>query len=174
MPTAPNIGNYAIPTGKVYFQDDLNPTAGQADLGNCISFTISNTVTTKEHFRTYGGQRTLDKTVVTQVASVAKFTLDEITSHSVALFALGTIHTAANTDGSHTVDGLTRSTFTGILHVVGDNAVGPHISWTGRVLISPTGDLSLIQDTDNWQQIVVQGQVQQDTIYGFGKWTVSP
>jgi hypothetical protein len=172
MPTPPSIDNYAIPTGKLYFTDDDNPTLGSTDLGNCVTFTVSSTVTTKDHFRNYGGQRTKDKTILSQVASDIKFTLDEITKYSVSLFALGTISGTA-TDGSIIIDALTRTQFKGILHVVGDNDVGPRITWKGRVSFQPSGDFSLIQDNDNWQQVNIAASIEEDDTLGFGKWTVT-
>lgn len=171
MPVAPSIDNYAIPTGKVYFADDDHPTAGSVDLGNCVSFAVNSTITTKDHFRNYGGQRTKDKTLISQVSSDIKFTLDEITRHSVALFALGSEGGTA-TDGSIIINALTRTQFKGILHVVGDNDVGPRLTWKGRVSFQPSGDFSLIQDNDNWQQVNIAASIEEDDVLGFGVWTV--
>jgi hypothetical protein len=172
MTASPSITNYQIPTGKVYFLDDDNTTAGEVDLGNVVNFKIGSTVTKKDHFRSYGGQRTKDKTVVTAVDATVTFVLDEITKEAVGMFALGTVATVANTDGSFEVEGLTRSNFTGVLHVVGDNDIGPQLDWIGRVSFSPSGDFFFIQDNDNWNQITITADVSDDVTYGFGKWTV--
>ncbi len=170
MTAPPSVTNYQIPTGKAYFTDSTNTTAGEVDLGDVVDFTVTNETTIKDHFRSYGGQRTKDKTVVTQVAATIKFVLDEITPDAVGLFSLGTV--TVNTDGSHEVTGLTRSNFTGVLHVVGDNDIGPQLDWIGRVSFSPSGDFFFIQDNDNWNQININADVSDDETYGFGIWTV--
>lgn len=86
--TTPSITNYQIPTGKVYFTDSSN-SDGEIDMGNCVNMSISNEVTTKDHFRSYGGRRTKDKTIITQVGATIRLTLDEITEKAIEIFSLG-------------------------------------------------------------------------------------
>lgn len=170
MATSPDIANYQIPTGKVYFTD-ANTSVGEVDLGNCVNFSITNEVTTKDHFRSYGGRRTKDKTIITQVGATIKFTLDEITVDNVALFALGDI--SGGSAGGGTVSGLSKTEFTGTLRIVGDNDVGPKLSWEGVVSLTPAADFFFIQDNDNWNQIQVTANVEEDSALGFGLWSVS-
>lgn len=86
--TAPSTANYSIPTGKVYFTDSSN-TAGEIDMGNCVNMSITNETTTKDHFRSYGGRRTKDKSIITQTGATIKLTLDEITEKALEIFSLG-------------------------------------------------------------------------------------
>jgi hypothetical protein len=171
MTAAPSITNYQIPTGKVYWKDDENPTAGFVDLGNCVQFSINNAVTTKDHTRTYGGTRLVDKTIVTLVASEARFSLDEITETGVAMFAMG--HKVDNTGGlGFDIFGLTRTSFQGILHINGDNSVGPRLEWIGYVSLSPSAEMFLIRNNDDWNEIPLVGKVQAHPAYGVGgTWT---
>lgn len=171
MTAPPSITNYSIPTGKAYFIDDANTTAGAVDLGNVVDFSITNSVTTKDHIRTYGGSRKKDKTIITQVGGDAKFTLDEISVQALAMFGLGDIQNA-NTDGSFDITALTRTEFTGVLSIVGDNDVGPQIDWIGYVSLAPSGELFFIRNNDDWNTIPITASIQQHNTYGFGKYTI--
>lgn len=168
MATSPSIKNYTIPTGSATFQRD-----GDSDvrnLGNIVSFSISNDITKKEHFRSYGGRRTKDKTIITQVAATITFTMDEITGENLAIFALGEVTT--NTDGSFTIPGLSSTQFEGVLTITGDNDEGTQVDWTGSVSFVPSGDFSFIQDNDDFNVIAVEAEVQADDDGNFGVWTV--
>lgn len=166
--------NYVIGTGKVYFENSDNTTAGEVWLGNVPSFSITNDVTTKDHFKSWGGQRTKDYSVITQVGGTIDFTIDEVTEEGLAMFALGTLATEQTTDGGYDITGLTNTRFTGILHVVGDNDNGPTIEWIGKVSLQPSGQLFLIQDNDDWNKIPIKATIEQDDTYGLGKWTWHP
>ena len=69
MTAAPSITNYQIPTGKVYFTED---GGSRKDLGNCVEFSITKDITTKDHIRTYGGSRRVDKTIVTLASGTVR------------------------------------------------------------------------------------------------------
>lgn len=169
--TTGQITNYQIPTAKMYFLDDTATTAGEVFLGNAVQCSVSSTITKKDHFRNYGGQRTKDKTIITQTQSDIKFTLDEITQISLGMFAQGDY--TLNTDGTYTITALTRTNFTGILHIVGDNDVGNQVDWIGRVSMSAdTGDFFLVQDSDDWNKVPISANIEDDDVYGFGQYTV--
>src|SRR5262245_24021632 len=89
MTAPPSITNYQIPTGQAYFLDDEG--SGFVDPGNMVNFSIQNDVTTKDHPRTYGGSRRIDKTIVTLAQGTARLTLDEISEVAIGMFALGTV-----------------------------------------------------------------------------------
>jgi len=169
MTTSPNADNYSIPTGYATFKPKGSSDPAY-DLGNIINFSISNEITKKDHFKNRGGRRTKDKTFITQVGATVKFTLDEITAKNVALFALGTVE--ENSDSTVTIDGLSNTDFEGTLKVIGDNEVGTQLDWEGVVSFTPSGDFSFIKDNDDVNQIAIEASVQQDTILGFGKWTI--
>lgn len=168
MATSPSIQNYQIPTGVASFK-----RTGESDfreLGNCSNFSISNAIEKKEHFRSYGGRRKKDKTVITQVGATAKFTIDEITAENLAIFALSNV--TENTDGSFTLSGLSETSFTGTLKIVGDNDEGPQIDWEGDVSFTPAGDFSFVKDNDDFNTIEVEAEVEEDDNGNFGTWTV--
>lgn len=171
MTAPPSITNYSIPTGKAYFLDDDNPTAGSVDLGNIVDFSITNDVTTKDHIRTYGGTRLKDKTIITLAGGTVRFTLDEISVSALAMFGLGDI-LAANTDGSFDITGLTRTNFNGVLNVVGDNDVGPQLDWIGYVSLAPSGEMFFIRNNDDWNTIPIVANIQGHDTYGLGIYTV--
>lgn len=168
MATSPDVKNYSIPTGYATFKKvgESDPR----DLGNIVDFKITNDVTKKEHFKSRGGRRTKDKTLVTQVGATISFTLDEITASNLAIFALGDV--TEDSDGIFTITGLTDTDFEGTLKIIGDNEVGTQVDWEGVVSFNPSGDFNFIQDNDNFNTIAVQADVQEDVTLGFGKWTV--
>jgi hypothetical protein len=174
MATSPSDKNYSIPTAKGFFTLATGSGAGvRRSLGNIVNFTVSAEVTTKDHFRNYGGKRTKDKTIITQVGATAKGTLDEITPENLAFFALGEVE-GPDSDGAYTINGLSKTTFEGLLEIEGDNDEGTQIDWQGEVSFVPSGDFSLVKDNDDWSQINIQATVQEDSDGNFGVWTVRP
>ena len=168
MTAPPSITNYQIPTGKAYWTDDEG--GGEVDLGNMVSFSVANDVTTKDHIRTYGGSRRVDKTIVTLATGTVRFTLDEISETAIAMFALGT--KTDNTGGAgFDIMQLTKLNFNGVLRVVGDNVEGPQVDWIGYVNLSPTDQFFLVRDNDDWNVIPLQGKIQFHATHGFGHFT---
>jgi hypothetical protein len=167
--TIPAITNYQIPTGKVYWTDDS--LAGEFDLGNMVNFSVANDVTTKDHIRTYGGSRRVDKTIVTLATGTVRFTLDEITHIGLGMFSLGTV--TDNTGGAGwDIMQLTKTNFNGVLRVVGDNSEGPQVDWIGYVNLSPTDQFFMVRDNDDWNTIPLQGKIQAHAVHGFGHFTL--
>jgi hypothetical protein len=161
--TAPNILNYTIPQGQVHF----TVTGGtRTHLGNCRLFTYTPTVTTKDHFQSMTGIRSKDFSPVTQVAAAIKMELDEINEYNLALFVL------ANPQTSGTLGGLTDTQLIGTLEFQGFNSIGSLMTFTGKVQMKPTSDLSLVQDNDNFQIIPLSADVLLDT-GAYGHWTVA-
>ncbi len=169
--TAPaSITNYQIPTGKVFFDDDLTPAHTAVWLGNCTEFSLTNDITTKDHIRTYGGSRIVDKTIVTLASGTVRFSLDEISEIAIGMFALGTV--TDNTGGQgFDISALTRTSFNGVLSIVGDNSEGPQVDWIGYVNLSPTDAFFLIRNNDDWNVIPLQGKIQAHASYGLGRFT---
>ncbi len=167
MTAAPSITNYQIPTGKVYFTED---GGSRKDLGNCVEFSITNDITTKDHIRTYGGSRRVDKTIVTLASGTVRFTLDEITEIAITMFALGT--QTDNTGGAgFDIFGLTDTSKNGVLEIIGDNSEGPQVDWIGYVNLSPTDAFFLIRNNDDWNTIPLQGKIQAHATHGLGHYT---
>ena len=167
MATAPSTDNYSIPTGYATF----HPEGGSLyDLGNIVNFSISNEITSKDHFKSRGGRRTKDKTIITQTGATITFTLDEITAKNIALFALGEVVT--DSEGVVTIEGLSKTDFKGTLKIVGDNDVGTQVDWEGEVSFTPSGDFNFIQDNDDYNTIEVTANVEEHDVLGFGLWTI--
>lgn len=164
--------NYVIGTGKVYFLNSATLTSGEVWLGNVPSFSITNDVTIKDHYKSWGGQRTKDYSVITQVGGTIDFSIDELTEEALTMFALGTKE--VSTDGSYLITGLTDTRLTGILRCRGDNDNGPQLEWTGKVSLQPSGQLFLIQDNDDWNRIPIKATIEQDDTYGLGQWRWFP
>jgi hypothetical protein len=173
--TTPSDDNYQIPTGRVFFTPD---GGSRYEMGNCLGFSLSNTITKKEHKRNYGGVRSVDKTTITETGVTAKFTLEEIVERNIAMFALADV--TENTDGSFTMLGLSNTVFKGLLEVIGDNNDGPQLDWKGLVQLVPSADFSLIKDNDDYNSIEIEAQVLANTVEdvgtatGFGLWDYRP
>ena len=168
MPASPDVQNYHIGKGIVSFQEEGGSTF--TDLGNCPSFVYSPAVEKKEHFSSREGIKTKDFTAITQVGATIKFTLDEITATNLAFFALGDVDTTV--PGAITINGLSKTEFTGEIKVVGTNDIGQKVDFTATVSFVPTGDFAFITDEDDFSVIEIEAEVQKDTDGFFGVWTV--
>jgi hypothetical protein len=168
--TIPSITNYQIPTGRVWWTDDHALTAGRIQLGNCVEFSITPSITTKDHTRTYGGSRLIDKTIVTLASGTVNFVLDEITQIALGMFSLGNV--TDNTGGAGwDIMALTKLNFNGVLEIDGDNVEGPQVDWIGYVNLSPTAALFLIRNNDDWNTVPLQGKIQAHPVHGLGHFT---
>ena len=168
MPASPDVQNYHIGKGIVSFQEEGGSTF--TDLGNAPSFVYSPTVEKKEHFSSREGIKTKDFTAITQVGATVKFTLDEITATNLAFFALGEVDTTV--PGAITINGLSKTEFTGELKVEGSNDIGQKVDFTATVSFVPSGDFSFITDEDDFSVIEIEAEVQKDTDGFFGVWTI--
>jgi len=168
MPASPDVQNYHIGKGIVSFQEEGGSTF--TDLGNAPSFVYSPTVEKKEHFSSREGIKTKDFTAITQVGATVKFTLDEITATKLAFFALGEVDTTV--PGAITINGLSKTEFTGDIKVVGTNDIGQKVDFVATVSFVPSGDFSFITDEDDFSVIEIEAEVQKDTDGFFGVWTI--
>lgn len=159
---SPNVGNYAILKGKVFF----TPTGGaRRSLGNCTQFDIEPTVDTLDHFSAQEGVKSKDFSATISVSATASLTLDEISLKNLQLALFGSA-IAADSDATDTTERadtgfevLGVSSVTGKLEIEGTNDVGP--KYNGRfesVTFKPNGPVSFIGDAD-WATIQLQGDV---------------
>ncbi len=155
MGASPDTGNYRIPaaTIAIKFATDMD----YVDAGNLVDFTYTPTVTKKEHFSARTGLRAKDLTVVTEVSAAIKFTVDENTARNLSLFLLAEVDT--NTAGDEIINPLTSPNLTADIKVTGVNSVGPMVDFEGNVTFSPSGDLNLMADNDDWAQIPLEADV---------------
>jgi len=168
MPTSPNVQNYHIGKGIVSFKEAGGSSF--TDLGNAPSFVYTPNVEKKEHFSSREGIMTKDFTAITQVGASIKFTLDEITGHNLAFFALA--EQGTDTDGNITLSGLSKTEFIGDIKVVGTNDIGQQVDFLATVSFIPSGDFSFITDQDDFTTIEVEAEVQKDANGFFGVWTI--
>lgn len=169
MPTSPSVENYHIGKGIVSFQEAGGST--YVELGNAPSFVYTPAVEKKEHFSSMEGVKTKDFTAITQVGATVKFSLDEITALNLSFFALG--DPDSTVPGAITIDGLSKTEFTGDIKVVGTNSIGQKVDFEATVSFVPSGDFSFITDGDDFTTIEIEAEVQKDATSGaFGKWTI--
>jgi len=168
MPASPDVQNYHIGKGIVSFQEEGGSTF--TDLGNAPSFVYSPTVEKKEHFSSREGIKTKDFTAITQVGATVKFTLDEITATNLAFFALGEVDTTV--PGAITINGLSKTEFTGDIKVVGTNDIGQKVDFVATVSFVPSGDFSFITDEDDFSVVAIASKKKKDTDGFFGVWTI--
>ena len=168
MPVSPDVQNYHIGKGIVSFQEAGGST--YTDLGNAPSFVYEPTIEKLEHFSAREGVKTKDFTAVTTVSAKITMELDEITALNLGFFALGEVDTTV--PGAITIDGLSKTEFTGDIKVVGTNDIGQHVDFTATVSFVPSGDFSFITDSDDFSTIEIEAEVMKDTDGFFGVWTI--
>ena len=157
MPVPPNVLNYHIGKGIVSFQETGSAT--YIDLGNAPLFQYEPTVTKIDHF-----------SAVSQVGATITIHLDEITGYNLGFFALSHVNEA--TTSNVILGGLSKTTFTGSIKVVGTNDIGTHIDFTANVSFIPSGNFQFITDADAFSILEIKAEVQKDASGNFGIWTV--
>jgi hypothetical protein len=155
MTASPSTANYRIPAATLSIK--MSGDGDYVDAGNLVDFTYTPTVTKKEHFSARTGLRAKDLTVVTEVSAAIKFTVDENTARNLSIFLLGDAST--NTAGDLEITPLTNPNLTADIKVIGVNSVGPMLDFEGNVTFSPSGDLNLMADNDDWAQIPLEADV---------------
>ena len=168
MPASPSTANYRIGKGIVSFK--ATGAGSYADLGNCPVFTYTPAITKKDHFSSRQGIKTKDLTRITELGATIKMTLDEITGENLALFALSDLD--SDTAGDIVLRGLSKTTFTGSIKVVGTNDVGQLVDFIADVSFVPAGDFSFITDGDDYSLIQVEADVLVDNAGNYGVWTI--
>ena len=168
MPASPNVLNYHIGKGIVSFKETGGSTF--VDLGNAPSFVYTPSITKLDHFSAREGVKTKDFSAITQVGATIAITLDEITGYNLGFFALAEVDAA--TTGDITLGGLSKTTFTGTIKVVGTNEIGQQVDFLGDVSFVPQGDFSFITSEVAFTTLVINAEVQKDEGGNFGVWTV--
>lgn len=162
MPAAPDVLNYQLATGKGYW----TPSGGsERDLGNVVSGTIQPNITFLDHFRTYGGARSKDRSVASELSATLVLTLDEIMMENLAmqLFGGDGSTVTANTATNKEFEILSRSETVGLFRFVGDNNIGNRVTVNlPTVSIQPSGIYNLISAED-WNTIELTGEVLNST-----------
>ena len=102
MAKAPNVNNYFLGRGIIYFDqlDANDQQTGELDLGNCKEFNLSLTTETLEHFNYREAIVVKDKTVVTQLNAEGTIVIDEPNTENMELMLYGSEGTITQTSGS--------------------------------------------------------------------------
>ena len=123
MPASPDVQNYHIGKGIVSFTG-----GGRLDLHRPWQLSVVRVLARGRKEGTLLVTRGYqDKRFHRHhpVAATVKFTLDEITAANLSFFALGDVDTTV--PGAITINGLSKTEFTGELKVVGSNDIGQKI-----------------------------------------------
>lgn len=153
MPISPNIKNYAIGKGSVYF----TPVDGtRRHMGNATVFETEPVVEKLEHFSSMTGIKTKDYSPVIQMSITLRLTLEEWNYHNVAMALLG--EAAVNSDGDIEIDIGAVTEIIGQVEFIGANTIGPKWNVTlPSVSLAPAGALAFI--TDEWGALEMEGEV---------------
>lgn len=149
MPTSPNILNYFIGKGILYF----TPTGGvERDMGNAPSFKFTPKITKLDHFSSREGIKSKDQSIIQAKEATVDITLDEITPANLALALFGIAGT--DTSGDATFDLLSESEITGSLRFVGSNEVGNKFTVVvNSVSFTPNAGFDFISDNEGQIQL---------------------
>lgn len=153
MATSPNVLNYSVLKGKVFF----TPTGeGERALGNAPEIELTPNVDTLAHYSSQEGVRTKDKEVTLEKSCEIRIVLDEITADNLSILLLSDVYTGS--DGQSELSIMEVSSITGVIRIEGTNDVGKKIDVVlPSVTFRPSGGLNLI--SDEWAQIEITGEV---------------
>lgn len=155
MTVSPNVTNYAIGKGKVFFRKE-----GQTEfrhMGNVAEFEITPDLEELDHFSSMEGVRVKDLTVIIQKSGTLRMLLEEWTPENLQLALLGEI--GADSEGDTTIDIMSENVIRGEVRFEGSNQVGPKWNYEfPRVAFKPSGSVSPI--SDEWGQIEIEGEIE--------------
>lgn len=154
MATAPNIENYYVGKGILYFKKDGDST--WRDLGNVPEFEFTPELEELEHRSSRTGVRTVDRTIVLEKKGSVRIVAEEWDMENVALAFLGEV--SANSDGDDVIDIFSTNAVSGQLKFVGQNEVGPRLEIILlRVDFIPGSAINPI--SDEWGTLELTGKV---------------
>lgn len=161
---APNVLNYQIPKGKVFW----TPEGGtRRSLGNTPSISFEPTVEKQDHFSQREGIRKKDFAPVVAFSGVLAVVLDEINEANLKMALLGGT-SAANTAGNNvfTIGAVTE--VRGMIEIEGSNDIGPRYTATfPKVTFAPSSAIDFVGD--DYTELELEGEVTFDeTLGGFG------
>ena len=167
MPVSPSTDNYYVGKGKISFKAVDEMTF--RDLGNVSSLETAPNLTTLEHFSSREGVKKKDKEVVTEKKMTVTMVMDEWTAENLAMALLGDVN--VDTDGNKVIDIFSRNSIEGALKYEGTNEIGPQMDIElYRVVYKPGKSLNPI--SDEWGNIVIEGELLANELGKFGTWTV--
>lgn len=153
MADSPNVNNYLIGKGNVYF----TPEGGvRRHMGNCPEFEIEMEIEELEHFSSMAGTRTKDLTVVLERSATITLTLEEWSKENIALMVLGALDT--DSEGNNVIHAMQTGATKGLLEFEGTNDVGPKFNYYfPSVSFRPNGALNPI--SEEWGTMELIGDI---------------
>jgi hypothetical protein len=142
MPASPNVLNYAVLKGDLYF----TPSGGvERHLGNAPAFSIQPDITKLEHFSSREGVGKKDANITQRMQGTVSVTLDEITLENLALALFGTPYT--NSDGDPEFAIMSVSSVEGSFRLEGKNDQGNRFrAVVDRVSLTPGEAIDFISE----------------------------
>lgn len=168
--TSPNIGNYYIGKGNVYFK--LLGEASYTHVGNCPTFEFQAKITQLDHYSSMTGVKVKDFTAVTEISGTLTMVLEEWTARNLGLSLLG-LPQGGPSPTPDTIDVFSDPVIYGAVKFAGTNDIGPNYTVSfPLVSIKPSKALSLIGNA--FGTIDLMGDVLFDHVTGtFGSATVT-
>jgi hypothetical protein len=144
MPTSPDVLNYFLGSGNVYW----TPSGGaQRHVGNCIKFEVGVDLTLKEHNERMTAARGVDVTHITASKGKWAITLEEITLENLQMAFLGTL-------AGSTVSALGTTVLRGQLELVGTNDQGAKYTVTiPNAQVTPSATFDFLAENDGALEI---------------------
>jgi hypothetical protein len=162
MPLAPNVDNYTLGKGIVYFNpfDSDGLLTVERDLGNCPAFTFNIAIEKLEHFSSRGGINSKDKEIISQITPSVSFTLDELSAENINMFVMGDMTGGGASDAN--ISAFANTQIEGRLRFVSDNPAGNQQQIIiHKVSLAPDGDAALIGN--EWATLAFTGEILKDT-----------
>lgn len=142
MPNSPNVLNYGILKGDVYFTPDGGV---ERHLGNAPLFQIQPAITKVDHFSSRDGKGAKDASLVQRTEATITLNLDEITIENLALALFG--EASANSDGDMEFEILSVAKKEGRLRLVGTNDFGNRFqAIVDKVSFTPSDPIDFISE----------------------------
>jgi hypothetical protein len=158
--TSPNVDNYFIGKGVVWFKAD--GAGSYRDMGNAPTFEFSATVEKLDHFSSRSGIRTKDRTVVLSRNASLRMILEEWTADNLAMALMGTA--VSGVGGSFDINIMEETEIKGSVYFIGSNDVGAKVA-LNLPIVSFTPSAALSPISDEWGGMELTGDVFQDSSF---------
>lgn len=142
MPASPNVLNYAILKGNLFW----TPLGGvERHLGNAPAFSIQPAVTKIDHFTSREGKGLKDAVIVQRAEATIAIELDEITLENLSLALFGSAY--ENSDGDDEFAIMSEDAVVGSLRLEGANDAGNRFrAVVDKVSLTPSDAIDFISE----------------------------
>ena len=151
-PASPNVLNYFIGKGDVYFKAVGDPDSAYEHIGNVPKFEVTPKPETKKHYSSMTGTKTLDFVAIVSKEAEVAISVEEFTADNLIVALLG----EQQSDG--TIELLKAKSIERAVQLRGTNDFGAKVELTlNRVFFDVNKAVSLIGD--DWGELPLTGQV---------------